>query len=117
MNEALIIETGRQLIAKLVETGYEKAYDNHGNGFRTVLLTACIGDFIHAAGLELSDSDPLLDEVSIKSFYRDEQDRILDLLKEVEDTGRLPEEMRKKANHVYNTALIDGRLYECSDWF
>lgn len=117
MNEALIIETGRQLIAKLVETGYEKAYDNHENGFRTVLLTACIGDFIHAAGLELSDSDPLLDEVSIKSFYRDEQDRMLDLLKEVEDTGRLPEEMRKKANHVYNTALIDGRLYECSDWF
>lgn len=117
MNEALLIETGRQLIAKLVETGYEKAYDNHENGFRTVLLTACIGDFIHAAGLELSDSDPLLDEVSIKSFYRDEQDRMLDLLKEIEDTGRLPEEMRKKANHVYNTALIDGRLYECNDWF
>ena len=42
---------------------------------------------------------------------------MLELLKEVEDTGRLPEEMRKKANHVYNTALIDGRLYECRDWF
>lgn len=117
MNEALIIETGSQLIAKLVETGYEKAYDNHGNGFRTVLLTVCIGDFIHAAGLELSDSDLLLDEVSFNSFYRDEQDRMLELLKEVENTGRLPEEMRKKANHVYNTALIDGRLYECRDWF
>ena len=100
MNEALIIETGSQLIAKLVETGYEKAYDNHGNGFRTTLLTACIGDFIHAAGLELSDGDPLLDEVSIKSFYRDEQDRMLDLLKEIEDTGRLPEEMRKKGDQA-----------------
>ena len=117
MNDAFIIETGSQLIEKLLEAGYEKTYDIHANGFRTILLTACIGDFIHAAGLELLDGDPLLDEVSIKSFYRDKQDRMLDLLKEIEDTGRLPEEMRKKANHVYNTALIDGRLYECSDWF
>lgn len=117
MNEALIIENGSQLIEKLLEAGYEKTYDNHANGFRTILLTACLVDHFHVVGLEIQDGIMVFAKVSIKSFFKKEQSRMLDLLKEVEDTGMLPEEMRKKANHVYNTALIDGRLYECQNWF
>lgn len=117
MNEALIIETGSQLIEKLMEAGYEKTYDIHANGFRTILLTAWLVDHFHVVGLEIPDGTVISDKVSIRSFWKKDQSRMLDLLKEVEDTGMLPEEMRKKANHVYNTALIDGRLYECRDWF
>lgn len=118
MNQALLIESGTQLLRKLQEAGYEKQYDRFKDGTRTTILTALIGDFIHVAVLKLLNADPALDEVAAVSFFRDSAEkRLEELFDHLTASGNLPGWMEKRMAPIYNTALIDGRIYCCNDWF
>lgn len=117
MNKAFIPGNSMELISKLVEHGYEKLYDCLEAGSRTVLMSSRFGDFTHIAALRLLEADPMLDEAAIASIHRDEEGKLEELLKTIIASKRFPSWLEERMEHIYNTALIDGRLYQCRDWF
>lgn len=117
MNEAFIPGNSLELISKLTERGYERLYDCLEAGLRTILMASRLGDFTHIAALRLLEADPMLDEVAIASIHRDEEGKLEELLEYIITMKEFPGWLEERMEHIYNTALIDGRLYQCRDWF